>query len=502
MEHFRIEKILPSPSSFIAPNNNQKSIDATINEIVNTNAGSELLLKYQTTLQEMRQASEESARLANLCSTRMGRSQQMCKERADAVLEIDNFLRDTSEFDKTIRDINKQVDKLVRFCQQTEQALTHLEALDKIVQTEDEVELIRQQIFMAASSDARVCCCCGVRPKASNCKKCTAEKLGLYARKENIRLKVAEKQRLATQLAELFFHYQVQKAEPFVDLKSRKLELENLIANCRQRIDSKKRELKDINRGYQQSYKYASELREYIKKHQKYLSALRLEHANKLARLQQYQAKLVTVRQSLIKPICAIFPFREFNISIENNRAANNGRMPWMVVDDPVDPGIRYQMGAAYISDSACLQLGAALESSALCLDPEFRPAFAAFLFAIQLTQLIAMVFDFRFVQEFSFRHSSLREKWTRSIFENEWWNLCDTVILLCLAIGLPPSRLVSEKPHSNLIELGRFVLDSKAAKLQTILNATTLERYRELRSIKPHHEEPEDEGYVIINDA
>ncbi|VDL82267.1 unnamed protein product [Nippostrongylus brasiliensis] len=99
----------------------------------------------------MRIVADEGVRLANLCSTRMGRAQQMCKERADAVMAIDSFLRNSSDLDKKIKDLNKQVDKLVRFCNQTEQAMTHLEALTTIVRTEEEIDMIRQQTRTASS---------------------------------------------------------------------------------------------------------------------------------------------------------------------------------------------------------------------------------------------------------------------------------------------------------------------------------------------------------------
>ncbi|EPB72339.1 hypothetical protein ANCCEY_08576 [Ancylostoma ceylanicum] len=108
-------------------------------------------VRFQLSLDQMRIVADEGARLANLCSTRMGRAQQMCKERADAVMAIDSFLRNSSDMERKIRDLNKQVDKLVRFCNQTEQAMTHLEALNSIVRTEEEVDLIRQQTRSAAT---------------------------------------------------------------------------------------------------------------------------------------------------------------------------------------------------------------------------------------------------------------------------------------------------------------------------------------------------------------
>ncbi|CAJ0566368.1 unnamed protein product, partial [Mesorhabditis spiculigera] len=69
----------------------------------------------------------------------------MCRERADAVLTIDTFLRSIQEVDKRIRDINKQVDKLQRFCDQTEQAITHLDGLCMVATAESEVELIQDR---------------------------------------------------------------------------------------------------------------------------------------------------------------------------------------------------------------------------------------------------------------------------------------------------------------------------------------------------------------------
>ena len=69
----------------------------------------------------------------------------MCMERANPVMDIDNFLRNTTEIDNKIKDLNRKVDKLVRFCNQTEQALTHLEALSTVAKSEEEVNVIRQQ---------------------------------------------------------------------------------------------------------------------------------------------------------------------------------------------------------------------------------------------------------------------------------------------------------------------------------------------------------------------
>ncbi|EGT54441.1 hypothetical protein CAEBREN_14641 [Caenorhabditis brenneri] len=129
----------------------QKVSTESVNEILNTSAGNELLQNFQNLLIELEENGAEGGRLANLCSTRMGRCQQMCKEKADAVMEIDEFLRNSAEFDKKIREITGQITKLTRFCNQTEQAMTYLEALCEVSHTEGEVDLIRQQARSAAT---------------------------------------------------------------------------------------------------------------------------------------------------------------------------------------------------------------------------------------------------------------------------------------------------------------------------------------------------------------
>ncbi|CAA21598.1 Dysbindin protein homolog [Caenorhabditis elegans] len=144
-----VEKLRMNVSANIVAQ--QKVSTESVNEILNTSAGNELLQNFQNLITEVEENGAEGGRLANLCSTRMGRCQQMCKEKADAVMEIDEFLRNSVEFDKKIREINAQISKLTRFCNQTEQAMTYLEALCEVAHTEGEVDLIRQQAKSAAT---------------------------------------------------------------------------------------------------------------------------------------------------------------------------------------------------------------------------------------------------------------------------------------------------------------------------------------------------------------
>lgn len=56
--------------------------------------------RYQLNIEMMEQMNDENIRLANLCSTRMGRVQQMCNERAEVVMACYNHLRTLDQIRK------------------------------------------------------------------------------------------------------------------------------------------------------------------------------------------------------------------------------------------------------------------------------------------------------------------------------------------------------------------------------------------------------------------
>ncbi|KHN86245.1 hypothetical protein Tcan_16485 [Toxocara canis] len=123
-----------------------------ISSLLKTQAGSNLLLKYQLSIEQIEQMNNENVRLANLCSTRMGRAQQMCNERAECVLAMHEHFRAVPQMCKArsrylfiylcvqLKELNRQIEKLRRFCVQTELAMTHLEALHTMAIGEREIE--------------------------------------------------------------------------------------------------------------------------------------------------------------------------------------------------------------------------------------------------------------------------------------------------------------------------------------------------------------------------
>ncbi|EFO21084.1 hypothetical protein LOAG_07402 [Loa loa] len=124
----------------------QRSSSEAIASLLKTQAGSNLLLKYQLNIEMIEQMNDENIRLANLCSTRMGRAQQMCNERAEVILACYNHLRTLNQTTKELIDLNNKINKLNRFCLQTEQAMTHLEGLLIIADTEADIAFMKSDL--------------------------------------------------------------------------------------------------------------------------------------------------------------------------------------------------------------------------------------------------------------------------------------------------------------------------------------------------------------------
>ncbi|VIO95412.1 Uncharacterized protein BM_BM7254 [Brugia malayi] len=136
-----VQKLRNATSSAV-----QRSSSEAIASLLKTQAGSNLLLKYQLSIETMEQINDENIRLANLCSTRMGRAQQMCNERAEVILACHNHLRTLSETTKELVDLNNKISKLSRFCLQTEIAMTHLEALQIIADAETDIASMKNDL--------------------------------------------------------------------------------------------------------------------------------------------------------------------------------------------------------------------------------------------------------------------------------------------------------------------------------------------------------------------
>ncbi|GMT28654.1 hypothetical protein PFISCL1PPCAC_19951 [Pristionchus fissidentatus] len=116
----------------------------TIN-VVSSSAGGNLLMKYDNEVEEVKKTTDRNIRFADLCSTRLGRVQQESMEKATTTIQLDNFLRYNKRINESLRIIEQQMEKVARFCLQTEGAITHLEALSIVLESEGKVNEIRKR---------------------------------------------------------------------------------------------------------------------------------------------------------------------------------------------------------------------------------------------------------------------------------------------------------------------------------------------------------------------
>uniref|UniRef100_A0A0N5AMA3 Dysbindin protein homolog n=1 Tax=Syphacia muris TaxID=451379 RepID=A0A0N5AMA3_9BILA len=126
--------------------NKPSEVIEALSSLVETQVGSSLLLKFQLCIEQMEQMNDENIRLANLASTRLGTLQQMCNERSQCTIAIHDYFRSIPMLSKQLKDVSQEVEKLNKFCQQTEQAITYLEGLHAISFSEEEIRRLKANL--------------------------------------------------------------------------------------------------------------------------------------------------------------------------------------------------------------------------------------------------------------------------------------------------------------------------------------------------------------------
>ncbi|KAK0425091.1 hypothetical protein QR680_009023 [Steinernema hermaphroditum] len=116
----------------------QACSDEAIAAIVTSDAGSNLVLKYQLHLQQIHDMGAEAARLSNICSTRMGNLHQTSLEHGRTMVEFSEDVHRLPVLGSQIRELNRDLHKINRFLLQTEIALKNLECIHEKVALQQE----------------------------------------------------------------------------------------------------------------------------------------------------------------------------------------------------------------------------------------------------------------------------------------------------------------------------------------------------------------------------
>ncbi|EGT42790.1 hypothetical protein CAEBREN_13933 [Caenorhabditis brenneri] len=289
------------------------------------------------------------------------------------------------------------------------------------------------------------------------CKKCTLEKLKLYSRRENIQQRFEENQRLLTEIVRIMEPTDTLKEE--ITMKEDKImKLKVAVENAKMRIAMKQNEINKLDAVPKQK---ASQFEAVFASQEKFLkksAVKKVEHAARLATLEEEVAK---IRLQMCVHACRIFPVQVFDVNVESVTAKSKNSKNWAVVNDSeLQKGLRIAIRNSYINDKLRAKLANQLSNGTISLPLDLHPPFAAFTNTLQLVHLLSVIFNFRPPETLSHHDLCIRERWTKESLNRDWSTLCDAVIYLCVFIGMPPAKLKYTDPHHNLIALASFVVN------------------------------------------
>ncbi|VDK75223.1 unnamed protein product, partial [Onchocerca ochengi] len=97
---------------------------------------------------------------------------------------------------------------------------------------------------------------------------------------------------------------------------------------------------------------------------------------------------------------------------------------------------------------------------------PVARPVhnmFAAFVYTIQLINLLTVNFDVCIPEQISYQEFSLCRKWTKGLFDTDIFKLNHAIVVLCLSLGIESKLIEPLNPFGNLLLLRNIVDDANS---------------------------------------
>ncbi|RCN50368.1 hypothetical protein ANCCAN_03594 [Ancylostoma caninum] len=330
----------------------------------------------------------------------------------------------------------------------------------------------------------RLVCLCCTKKNQCFCKKCTLEKLKFYSRKENISIRTNRKVELEKEVATLLG--EVSSLSAKINTTTANITLLRKWVDDKKQINKTKAEqLATIKQLIVTTSKHANKVLSYYDKHDANEAHMHKRRMYKEGKVDEMNRNLSLVRKALCGSLYSIFPVSEViaqSVRPDNDskRSTVDATGKWTVVSGhQIEEGPMVKVRDSYLSDAARERLGIALADSVLNLSIDLRSPFAAFLHSVQLINNLAAIFDFRLPYLLSHREISLRERWSRELLDNDWYEaivcfsppekaeflmfrfkFCQCVLALGLHLGMPPENLHFNCPHSNIIEQARFIME------------------------------------------
>ncbi|EFO23992.1 hypothetical protein LOAG_04496 [Loa loa] len=137
---------------------------------------------------------------------------------------------------------------------------------------------------------------------------------------------------------------------------------------------------------------------------------------------------------------------------------------------------------------------------------PVARPVhnmFAAFVYTIQLVNLLTVNFDVCIPEQISYQEFSACRKWTEGLFDTDIFKLNRAVVMLCLSLGIESKLIEPLNPFANLLLLSNIMNDPNSVPKpghHTLANELAVVLEEDLRQISWAERErmEEDEWYMV----
>ncbi|KAL3997795.1 UV radiation resistance protein and autophagy-related subunit 14 family protein [Acanthocheilonema viteae] len=137
---------------------------------------------------------------------------------------------------------------------------------------------------------------------------------------------------------------------------------------------------------------------------------------------------------------------------------------------------------------------------------PVARPVhnmFAAFVYTIQLVNLLTVNFDACIPEQISYQEFSSCRKWTDGLFDTDIFKLNRAVVMLCLSLGIESKLIEPLNPFANLLLLSNIVNDSNSVLkpgYHTLANDLAVVLEDDLRQISwAERERTEEDGWYMV---
>lgn len=289
------------------------------------------------------------------------------------------------------------------------------------------------------------------------CKKCTLEKLKLYSRRENITQRHEEKERLQAEILSLIEPTETLK-EQITTKEDKLMKLRVAVENAKMRVAMKQNEINKLDATPQ--YR-SSQFDAVLTAQTNFLRRASGRKEEQSAALAKMEEELAKARLQACIQACVLFPVQVYDVNVESVAVKSKNSKNWAVVNDSeLQTGLRIAIRNSYINDKLRAKLANQLSNGTISLPLELHPPFAAFTNTLQLVHLLSVIFNFRAPETLSHHDLCIRERWTKESLNRDWLTLCDSVIYLCVFVGMPVSKLKYLDPHHNLIALASFVVN------------------------------------------